>query len=166
MPPLEIRITFLFRPAVHKPLRKSARIRIAPGALGFDQRSLTEPGTLEAARIPALSIVSVFLYGGLIYERSRGTGATHLRSAPEALERLINCSLLIAKCIRSRNNFTLFTKIFRKIFRRNTSMLKATGKCNLAGHLLSQRTEGVFGYWRVAPLCSESFKSQQVIIGL
>jgi hypothetical protein len=40
------------------------------------------------------------------------------------------------------------------------------GKFNPAGHLLSQRTEGVFGDRRIAPLCGQSFKGQQVIIGL
>jgi hypothetical protein len=44
--------------------------------------------------------------------------------------------------------------------------LERAGKCNPDGHLLSQRAESVFGNRDIATLCGESFKSQQVIIGL
>jgi hypothetical protein len=110
--------------------------------LGFDQRSLRESGTLEAMiprRFP--------LFQSIV----RGDVSGYS-----------NALFSVAKCIESRNNFTLFAKIFLKIFRRKAWMLKAAGKRNLAGHLLSQSAEGVLGDRDIAPLCSEPFKSQQV----
>jgi hypothetical protein len=117
-------------------------------------------------RTRALSIVSVFLCGGFIYERSRGTGATHPRSAPGALGATPHLLSADGKVHREPKQFHPLRKNLLENVPEKEIDLERAGKCNLAGHLLSQRTEGVFGNWRVAPPCSESFKSQQVIIGL
>jgi hypothetical protein len=137
-----------FQAGFLQPSSESARIRIAPIVLVFDHRSLREPGMLEAMRAQALSIVSVFLREGLHLRALLG----HWSDSSMAL-------YSVANCIGGRNTFTLFAKIFWKMCGRRASMLKAAGKCNPADHLLSQRTERVFGDRDIAPLRSESFKS-------
>jgi hypothetical protein len=63
----------------------------------------------------------------------------------------------VAKCIESRNNFTLFAQIFEKILPESENDVERSGKCNLAGHLLRRRREVVFSDRDIAPLCSEPF---------
>jgi hypothetical protein len=101
MPLLELKLPSLFMPNFHNPLRESVWVCIAPSLLSFYHQSLREPGTLEAMRTQTLSILSVFLPGGL-----------HLRALPGHWSDSSMALYSVAKCIESRNNFTLFAKIF------------------------------------------------------
>jgi hypothetical protein len=88
------------------------------------------------------------------------------QSAPGALERLLNGSLLGSKVHRKPKQFHPLRKNLLENVAEKEVDVERAGKCNPVSRLLCQRTEGVFGDRDIASLRSESFKSQQVIIGL
>src|SRR5919108_1286151 len=145
MPPLEVKLTFPCGSGFHNPLGK------APGYAPLPACRLSPA---DHQRKPAR------------WKRYVPRRFPLFQSAPEALERLLNCSLLGSKVHPEPKQFHPLGKNLLENVPEKGIDLERAGTCNPDGHLLSQRAESVFANRDIATLCGESFKSQQVIIGL